>query len=179
MKPFFVLLLFSFLSYSGVAQTRVVSYDKSSSIDFSKYKTFNFHNTDIEEGLNKIGKVKGLDILKAAIERELKARNITLDESNPDLLINIGVTTEDVVQTRETDIRDAPAYMGTRNYHWESGEVVVREYKEGTVTLDFVDAQNNEMVWQGAAAGTMTKNVKKRDKRINSAMAKLFKKFPI
>ena len=69
--------------------------------------------------------------------------------------------------------------MGQRNYHWESGEIVVREYDEGTVTLDFVDRAKNLMVWQGVAAGTITDNMKKRDKRINTAMAKLFKKFPV
>ena len=51
--------------------------------------------------------------------------------------------------------------MGQRNYHWESSEIVVREYEEGTVTLDFVDRAKNLMVWQGVAAGTITDNMKK------------------
>jgi len=179
MKQYILLIVIGLVIFTeSNAQTHVVSYDKSTTIDFTQFKTFNFQAVDLE-GENSIkGIVKGVDVLKAAIESELKAKNITLDTEKPDLLINIGFTTENVVQTRETDIRDAQ-YMGTRNYHWEAGEIVVREYKEGTVTLDFIDPSQNEMVWQGAAAGTMTDNVKKRDKRISQAMAKLFKKFPL
>jgi hypothetical protein len=35
------------------------------------------------------------------------------------------------------------------------------------------------LIWEGAVAGTITKNQDKMEKRINEAMARLFKKLPV
>ena len=95
--------------------------------------------------------------------------------------INIGRSITDVAHTRETDYRDI-RYSGQRNYQWESDEVVVNEYKEGTVVLDCVDTSNGTLVWQGIAASILEGDLDKRnDKmagRIDAAMEKLFKRFP-
>ena len=83
------------------------------------------------------------------------------------------------MQTRETDIRtDGVRYMGQRNYRWESQEVEVDRYKEGTIAIDFIDAKNKKLVWKGTVAGTVTDNRKKTEDRINTAIGNLFKKFP-
>ena len=64
----------------------------------------------------------------------------------------------------------------SRNYHWESEEVVIDEYREGTVTIDLIDAETNEMVGQSVASGTIVGNDEKLQKRIDEGMAKSFDK---
>jgi len=83
------------------------------------------------------------------------------------------------VQTRETTIREAPRYIGQRNYHWQSQEVVVGRYEEGTATVEIVDAAHREVVWQGAVKSILTSNPTKLTKRIDDAIAALFVKYPV
>ncbi|HEX8350647.1 MAG TPA: DUF4136 domain-containing protein [Hymenobacter sp.] len=57
--------------------------------------------------------------------------------------------------------------------------VVVGKYKEGTATVEIVDAAQREVVWQGAVKGTLTPNPDKLTKRIDDAIAALFAKYPV
>jgi hypothetical protein len=93
---------------------------------------------------------------------------------NPDLWLNIGIVIENKVQTRQTNIRDAPLYIGQRNYSWRSKEVEVNRYKLGTVTLDLVDQQKNEQIWEGVVQGTISNKSEKMKKRVNKGIDKLF-----
>ncbi len=50
----------------------------------------------------------------------------------------------------------------------------------GTLVLDFYDASNKQLVWQGAATKTIdpSSNPQKNQNNINKAMAKLLKGYP-
>ena len=141
-----------------------------------KYRTFDFLDFTVDNQTAVPANPRGVDYLKAAIERELIVQGFKKVERDPDMFINIGVVISDEVQTRQTDIRDAPLYMGTRNYYWESEEVVVNQYREGTVMVDLVDADKNELIWEGAAKAAIIKNPDKMKKRIDEMIAKLMKK---
>ncbi|MCA6074567.1 DUF4136 domain-containing protein [Fulvivirga sedimenti] len=137
--------------------------------DFEGYKTFNFY--EVQNSTSPY-----LNDLKKAVVSQLETKGYALSD-NPDLMINIGSTVEEKVQTRETDYRDI-AYMGQRNYSWQSEEVVVNQYKEGTVVLDFVDTKTDNLVWQGVAAGTISGKESEMIKRINKGVEMLFRDFP-
>jgi hypothetical protein len=139
----------------------------------SKYKTFGFVPPDEAFLKSAPNAARALQRVQDAIRTEMEARGIK-ESDRPELLINIGITVEEKVQTRETTIRDAH-YMGQRNYHWEAGEVPVGTYKEGTVTLDFIDATHNDLVNQVTATEFVVKNQKNQVKRINRMIKKVFK----
>ena len=69
--------------------------------------------------------------------------------------------------------------MGQRNYKWESKEVVIGTYTEGTVTLDLVDTENEKMIWQVVGASVLSEKRDKNRKRIIKAVKKMYKKFPV
>jgi hypothetical protein len=98
---------------------------------------------------------------------------------NPDLHVNIGIVVAEKVQTRETNLAtpgDRAAYMGQRNYHWESQEVEVGRYREGTVIVHLVDQAKSKLVWQGAAESVLPEKQKNVPAVIEEAMKKLFEK---
>ncbi|NJN42232.1 MAG: DUF4136 domain-containing protein [Flammeovirgaceae bacterium] len=133
-----------------------------------------------KEGLIGENFERNLDVLKKSITNEMELRGYQEAENDPELLINIGIIVKEEIQTRQTDYRtDAYKYSGQRNYYWESKEVEVNRYKEGTVRLEFVDAKQNARVWFGAATGTVTDKQEEAEKRINQAMRKLFTYFPV
>lgn len=174
-KTLLIILLFPALMHSQI----LISYDKSEDVDFSKYKTFQIYSLDVQSIPEFEPKETGLNLLVVEINKQMVNRGYEKVKENPDLIINLGVSIDKKEQTRETDIRDAPMYIGQRNYHWESEEIVIRRYNEGTVTLDLVDASSDEMIWQAVAAGALEKKREKNQKKIVKAAQKLFKKYPV
>ncbi len=178
MKTTVIKLFFLLFTFFGHSQT-LISYNKSENVDFSKYNTYQIYSLDVTNTPEFEPKKTGLNLLIGEINKQMKARGYEKVKEKPDLIINLGVAITAEVQTRQTDIRDAPMYIGQRNYHWESEEIVVQKYIEGTVTLDLVDTSKNEMIWQAVSAGTLSKKREKNKKKIVRAVQKLFKKYPV
>ena len=56
----------------------------------------------------------------------------------------------------------------------------MRQYTEGSLILDIVDARTNHALWRGTATARLIEKVKpeERERRINEAVQELLKKFP-
>lgn len=178
MKTFAIAILFLLIPLFGQSQT-LVSYDKSEDVDFSKYKTYQIYSLEVTNIPEFEPKKTGLNLLIEEINKQMAARGYEKVSENPELIINVGVSITEEEQTRETNINEAPRYIGQRNYHWESEEIVIRRYTEGTVTLDLVDKASNKMIWQAVAAGALEKKREKNQKKITKVVKKLFKKYPV
>lgn len=179
MKTKIVTICFLLFTLFGHSQT-LVSYNKNEDVDFSKYKTYQIYSLDVKNIPEFEPKTTGLELLIVEIHKQMTDRGYKKVTENPDLMINLGLAITAQVQTRETNLRDdAPRYIGQRNYHWESEEIVVREYTEGTITLDLVDMDKNEMIWQAVSAGILSEKREKNKKKIVKAVQKLFKKYPV
>lgn len=178
MKTIFLNALFFLLPVLVFSQT-IVSYDKAKDLDFAKYKTFQIYSLDVKSIPEFEPKKSGLNLMLVEIIEHMESRGFVKVLENPDLIINVGVSIVSKEQTRQTDVRDAPVYMGQRNYKWEAQEVVIGTYTEGTVTLDLVDAQSDKMIWQVVGASVLSEKREKNRKRVTKGVNKMFKKFPI
>lgn len=169
MKSIFILVIIVICANNTNAQEI-----SNEAFKLNKYNSFGF-TADDEEFLNSHPNAKrGLTRVKTAITQEMKEKGIQ-ESKNPELLLNLGITVEEKVQTRETNIREAH-YMGQRNYHWEVEEVPMGTYEEGSLSIDFVDVSEDEMVNQVIVTEVLTKNDKKMEKRIKKMISKTFKK---
>jgi hypothetical protein len=159
--------------------SKVMKIDSAPGTDFSKYKTFDFFGIEasgdtIPERFN-----TNLPLLKNAIKAQLEKVGMTQSSSNPDLKVNLGLVVLEKAQTRETDIRtDRPAYTGQRNYTWQSQDVVVGYYKEGTLDVHLVDVATSRMVWQGTVQDILPEKSAKIPQTIEDAINVLFEGFP-
>jgi hypothetical protein len=160
---------------TGCTPGKVISTELGPGIQESNYQTYNFYDLKVDAPDTMPTRPERVQMLKDAISRELQAVGLQMAD-DPDLWVNIGVVVERKIQTRETDIREAPIYIGQRNYHWEVEEVPVGEYREGTVTIDLVDAASDEMVGQAVASSAIVEDDEKLKKRIDQVAAKVFKK---
>jgi hypothetical protein len=170
---------FLFLLPVLVFSQTIVSYDKAKDVNFTKYKTFQIYSLDVKTIPEFEPKKSGLNLMLVEIINHMESRGFVKVAENPDLIINLGVLVVSKNETRETNIGDAPLYMGQRNYHWESQEVVIGTYTEGTVTLDLVDTKNDKMIWQVVGASVLSEKRGKNRKRVIKAVKKMYKKFPI
>src|SRR5690554_2354182 len=102
----------------------------------------------------------------------------TLFRSNPDLKINLGIIVQEKTQTRQTSLADPGEwnYIGQRNYKWESKTVEVGKYKEGSLIMHLVNAEDNRAVWVGIIEGVLPQNPNRRQNSMEKAVAALFDK---
>jgi hypothetical protein len=168
----FVFLLL-FVACSGIS---IIGVDKTDNFKISNYKTFDFYKIDASGDALSVNSKQNLELLKTAITRELQAKGVSQNSTDPDLLVNIGVMVLEKVQTRETRLGENPTYMGTRNYSWERQDIEVGRYRDGTVTVHLVEPEAKKMVWKGAAQGVLPNKESNVPGMIDQGMKALFAK---
>ncbi|NEM98455.1 DUF4136 domain-containing protein [Pontibacter burrus] len=164
---------------AGCSSIRVLDTKADEGFRLSNYSTFDFY--EVETGGDALeAYAPQLDFLRQEIARQLEQRGLKQSSSDPELKINLGLVVASKVQTRETRYgSDAPYYIGQRRYTWKSEEVVVNNYKQGTLSLHLVDNATNKLVWQGAAEGVLPENnTPKIQKRISEGVQKLLQQIP-
>ncbi len=121
----------------------------------------------------------GVNLLKEAISRQMQRRGLTQSQTNPDLLVNLGIVVNQKVQTRQTSLlTDPPNYIGQRRYRWQSREVETGRYRQGTVEVHLVDPARNELVWRGVAEGVVPERTARLERTISEGAEKLFRRIP-
>ena len=177
----FLLALFALL-LAGCVTSPEYSFDSDPKADFNSYRSFGFYSPLAAE--DKGYSTPASQAMRAAARREMEARGYVYDESAPDLLVNINAFI-----TERTDVIDYP-YMGYGYYGYRGGyygypgpfwggDTYVRNYKEGTLNIDLVDARGKNLVWEGIAVGRLS-NMKSVDRtaRINTTIAEIFAYYP-
>lgn len=154
---------------SACSPYRVIQNQSDHSANWSAYRSFAFIDT------NRIDPTPRAAY--QAVAAELKNRGYYPTRNNPDLLVNIGAVVKEKTQTRQTTIREAPLYTGQRRYHWQSQEVPVNTYQEGTINLHVVDAQRNALLWDVAVSSVLNQR-QVTPAEVGRAVAKAFEKFP-
>lgn len=170
--------LFLAIPFFGISQL-LISYNKAPKVDFRKYKTFQVYGLNVTTIPDFERRKESINFLITEIDKQMQARGYEKVQAYPDLILNIGVVISAEQKTVQTDIRDAPRYMGQRNYHWEAEEIVVQEYNAGTVILDVVETENNKLIWQAVSKGMISPIFDQGKTRITKAVKKMFNKYPI
>lgn len=174
-----IILFIPFLALAFSACSTVQMREVKADEDFNlaQYNTFAFY--DSRKAIDTLpGEYQQeLQLIQREVAEQLEARGLR-QSPQPDLLVNIGAVVEEKVQTRETTIWEAPVYIGQRRYSWEVEEVETGRYKLGTVSLHFVDREENKLVWKGVAEGVLPENKKKAQRKIEEGVASLFRAVP-
>jgi hypothetical protein len=116
------------------------------------------------------------------VDREMARKGLvkTTLESNPDFLVSIIGWSKTEVSVSNYGYTYGGAYAYGPYYH---GPVVavpvteVRQYTDGTMLLDFVDAKTKQLVWRGTATDAITSPESVRSS-IDAATRKLLEHYP-
>ncbi|RYY16270.1 MAG: DUF4136 domain-containing protein [Cytophagaceae bacterium] len=152
------------------ACTPRVNVEQRANVDFSRYRTFDFADTEVKTSGNSNPLLRSpiaQDRIKQAIASELNKRGLRQVERNPDFLI----TTHTFVEQAERTVYDtypgagyaypyAVSYRGgflPVNYGaWYGPSYYstprTQTYNEGTLVIDFIDRRTNNLVWRGSIA---------------------------
>lgn len=174
--------LFTFASCSTTAHVEVAQ-----GVDFNNYKTFGWAN---DNGVKKADRADN-DIvdnnIKNSISTELEEKGWKESDQQPDVLLDYNVIVQKGVK-RETEPVYGYPYSGyfyspwrrRMGYYYNPGffsgyHTYNVPFKEGTLTVNMVDAKNNKLIWQGWATGDVTsRNV--TSKEVQADVKSIFKK---
>ena len=165
------------LLLAGCASAPRVTTHTNPAANFSAFATYNFMqplSTD-RSGVQ----TPMSAMLVQAMSAELENRGFKRS-NNPDLLINFFVVTEE-----RMDVRQVPSagsfhgYRRNRYRTWPSYRTEVRQYTQGTLAIDVVDAAGNMLAWEAVAQQRVGRNSRGiTQEQANEVMAQVMEDFP-
>lgn len=135
-----LLIFFLGLGFLSSCTPMAVQWDYDPDVDFSQYETFAWmpRKDSQKSGDPALGSpFLEKRIKKSTVER-LAASGYQTSQTDPDFLIAYYITFK---KKKTVDVYRY-GYRGPR-------EVDVHHYKEGTLVLDFVDAETKQLIWRG------------------------------
>lgn len=149
--------------------------------DFAGYSSFGF----VERPGTDRGEYTSLltGRLQQATRNAMEARGYRYSADNPDLLVNFNVSTTTRVESNPGAMLGWGGYYPYRwgyygpwtGWHHDA----IREYHEGTLNIDLVDAAQRRLVWEGMAVTRLGRDPHvQRDELIHAAVSGIFERFP-
>jgi hypothetical protein len=185
MKPRYthqILLLAGLLVLAGCASGPTIRSNMDSSVDFHRFRTFGFFDplaTDREGYQSLISQQ-----LVSSTERELVARGLKRTDSSPDLLINFSANLDERLRiTQSPAIPTSSLNRHRRGFYntWPGyQQIEIRQYTQGTLGIDVVDAARRQLIWEGFAFGRVTQRTTDNlGPVLNDAVVEIFRDFPL
>jgi len=156
--------------------------DGDPSADLKSYKTFGFFDQVATDRAAYTTIVSTR--LKEATRREMEKRGYQFVETDPQLLANFNLNVSDKQEIRSTPSAGAGYYGYRAGMYGVWGgypqDIETVNYQEGTLSIDLVDSQRKQLVWQGVAQGRVQKkSVENPGPAIDKVVADIFGKFPV
>jgi hypothetical protein len=166
------------LLLAGCSSTSVrFDYDRQQ--DFSRFKTFDFYPIPKEIGPDTNPLM--IKRIQEAVIRELAHKGFSQAKADPDLRIAIHTESKDKFNVTQWGYHYAPYdYYWRGLEYWQGGGIDVQQYEEGTLILDFVRTDEDEMVWRGVASRALppSPTPEQADTMVRQAVAELLESFP-
>ena len=165
------------LLLASCASAPRVTTNTNPAADFSGFATYNFMqplSTDRSGVQTPLGAT-----LVEAMSAEMANRGFKRS-NNPDLLINFFVVIDERIEVRQ--VPTTGSFYGDRRDRyrtWHDYRTEVRQYTQGTLAVDMVDAAQNMLVWEAVAqqrVGRSTTGI--TQEQANEVMAHVMAEFP-
>lgn len=168
------LTLVMLVALPAAAQKVQIDYDKT--VDFSKYKTFQWADVSSDTSL-KQGSPLMHSRLKNAIEDHFGKAGVYEVEEDPDFYITYHTNARDEVRYNTTNF----GYGYGRGWYYGGGmgssTTTATTYTKGTLIIDIWDAESKELIWRGISTATVPSNPEKGAKLIDKTITKLSKRW--
>ncbi len=170
------LAAFALVGCAGAPRVEVA---RDPQADFSEYETFAFQRplgTDREDGTVTVLSQN----LKRSARRELESLGYRYVEEGADLRVNFFVATREVVEgMSRPGVGIRYGTFHSRYGVWLGYETDVRQYTEGSLHVDVVDAERNQLVWEGVAQRRLREgDFTYRPEDVEEAIRRVFARFP-
>jgi hypothetical protein len=154
-----------------------VGYDYDRSANFSRYHTYAWVS-----GVQKATGDRRLDSslvdarIRAAIEGELRAKGYQASSNgSSDFFVAYHAGVKDMMKGASTQ-----NYIGDRAHGTFTTISDIQPYHEGTLTIDIVDADSHQLIWQASAKADVDQSLgpAERDARVATIVHAMLSHFP-
>ena len=166
-----------------------VAVNKNNNVDFSKYQTYDWMESDVKAGENPLYYNQlATDNIESSVSQVMSEKGLAKNTTNPDLLVGYHFFVED--KTRTVSTPTSPLYgpylgWGRWGYRgwvpgywgWGGPQYVEQEYTSGTVVVDMVDAKTRKLVWRGSVQDAVT-NPAQIGTKLAKQVEQIAEKFP-
>ena len=182
-----ILLAIMGLGLIGCASGPTIYTNQNPQVDFTSFRTYAFFEamgTDAPDGPAALL----TQFLKEAVDREMTARGYELGDTYTDFLINFYLETQEKIQSRT--VHSGPTYgVGYGHYGYRGGyygtwggysaTTEITQYTEGTLSVDVVDNEREELVWEGVVTGRIREEALRNLKEsVDTVTPDLMAEFP-
>jgi hypothetical protein len=174
------------LALAGCASGPTVRAVSDPQVNFTTFRTFGFASP---LGTDRNGFVSQVsNALTVATRREMEARGLVYAPENPQLLVNFNAQLNDRVRI---DQQPNSMMRSNRGFYSHRGglyapfptwqdQTTVRQYQEGTISIDVANAATRQLVWEGVASQRMgSRENSDLIGAIDRAVTAAFVRFPI
>jgi ABC-type glycerol-3-phosphate transport system substrate-binding protein len=153
-----------------------VDSDYDPQTDFSTFRTWSWMHDGPAQGVDDLTDGR----IRAAVEAALPIRGLRKADAgaSPDLRVAYHARVEQRIEA-------VPAPATTIGYGWRAGYVAydaqqLSTYDEGTLIIDLVGADSEDLVWRGTATAIVGDGgtPEEREERIREAVEKLLERYP-
>jgi hypothetical protein len=118
-------------------------------------------------------------LVKEAVDRELAGRGLArAGEGQADLLVAVHGISQDRIEVSSYGYAYGPRPYGVYGYGMPVATGTdVRQYRDGTLILDLVDARTKELAWRGTVSDTVSSPEEVR-RVIDAGVKKLLAEYP-
>jgi hypothetical protein len=149
---------------SVCASTPEIHRETNPDATFGSYKTFGFFSPVASDKFADESLLS--QHLKDAIRYRMELKGYVFGARAPDLLLNFYVNIQDTQDVRTTSelagyVGYAGGYYGYRTGYYrvfDTGTVETVNYRQGTLTIDLVDAKHKVVAWTATAEGRVSRD---------------------
>jgi len=171
------------LPFLACSSSRIQS-DYDYETDFSSYSTFAWYQTEVSDGPTQ-GPSQIVDgRIRRAIAENVQARGLTQVESGEaDLLLTYYVSLNSQMRFNTTGWGYGYGWGWGPSWRFGYGfwpgwtTTTVHTYHEGTIIIDIIDREKNQLVWRGVTTRVLGKK-SHSDEKIDQSMSRVFVDFP-
>jgi hypothetical protein len=163
------------LMFPALAPAKKLRVDHNPAFDFSSLQRYEWRtHPEMEKDPELAQRAIAGDIVMSEGNRILMGRGYVPDESSPQFYITFFVKSR---ETQEATAVSTSWYYGPGPAWVGYSERIYRQFVDGTLVIDIVDAKENRLVWR-AMYSDKVRNWKTRHKIIAKAVRNALKKFP-
>ncbi len=188
MKQISIIMILAGLLLGSCASLKVTS-DKDTTVDFNKFKSFEYYGWEDESDqlLNRFDKER----IENAFAEEFNKRGLQYAESGGDLVVTLYVVTEQKNKTTaHTNHMGGYGGFGYGDYYdygpgwgWSGGYSTTTysqyDYEVGTLICSVYDKEAKQLIWESTGVGTVDYNPQTGDKKVPKYVAQIMSKYPV
>ena len=174
-----ILVLGALVCGASIGFAHKVRVDFDRGIHFSCYKTYRWvPSADAPSPQTLFPNQLMRERISGYIDEALAARGLKRVTTGGDLLISyrVKVTEEPLLTTFSDGLGPGWGW----DWGWGSGfsTTTVQNIYDGTLVIDMVDANHQQLVFQGTSTQTISSRPEKNSKRLAKAVSEVFEKYP-